>query len=278
MADYKIYLLNNAGRIVSGSAAEFQNDEEALGTAVSNLSEGAQAEVWSGKRCVGLVTAGLVRQRKTAPAWTGAAGRPGGENLPRRVSPSALTDDHCERNRLRQWAVRPQSKPVGTGKPRGRLIGNTDAIFHFFDCDPTMLRLLNNGRIGREQHCVIGLTELDPTPSTIIGHRDGAVRGPILAVWVAEDWQAGFAIARLAQAVHGHRRQHKPGRRYRRELRRTDITSGARDGSLANRCIRHLRRQGNRRTQQQRRPPASGHEGLRDIVAVRGVGLGCMGG
>ena len=68
MADYKIYLLNNAGRIVSGSDVEFSNDDEALASAVSNLSDGAQAEVWSGKRCVGLVTAGSGRQGKTAPA------------------------------------------------------------------------------------------------------------------------------------------------------------------------------------------------------------------
>jgi hypothetical protein len=61
MAHYRIYLLDDYGRIFVGSDAECVNDAAALDHAAEKLADvehlSDQAEVWSGARSVGLVSA-----------------------------------------------------------------------------------------------------------------------------------------------------------------------------------------------------------------------------
>jgi hypothetical protein len=58
MANYRIYHLDGAGRILSGSDAQCTNDQEACAAAESGLKAREQAEVWVGTRCVGRVRGG----------------------------------------------------------------------------------------------------------------------------------------------------------------------------------------------------------------------------
>jgi hypothetical protein len=61
MAHYRIYLLDDYGRIFVGSDAECVGDAEALDRAAETLADvghlSDQAEVWIGARSVGLVSA-----------------------------------------------------------------------------------------------------------------------------------------------------------------------------------------------------------------------------
>jgi hypothetical protein len=60
MAHYRIYLLNDYGKIFVGYDAECVNDAEVLGQAAAMLAEvghiADQTEVWSGARCVGSIS------------------------------------------------------------------------------------------------------------------------------------------------------------------------------------------------------------------------------
>jgi hypothetical protein len=58
VADYRIYLLEGSGHIISGSDACCPGDDDALALAKTMLKKGVTAEVWQGTRCVGQV-AGL---------------------------------------------------------------------------------------------------------------------------------------------------------------------------------------------------------------------------
>jgi hypothetical protein len=57
MAHYRIYLLNEDGKIFVGADAICLNDAEALSRAAATLTANQhisdQTEVWSGARCVG---------------------------------------------------------------------------------------------------------------------------------------------------------------------------------------------------------------------------------
>ena len=55
MDHYRIYLLNAAGRIVSGNDAMCPDDESARVAAGELLEPGRDAEVWHGRRRVGRV-------------------------------------------------------------------------------------------------------------------------------------------------------------------------------------------------------------------------------
>ena len=59
MNHYRIYLLNDAGRVVGGTGAACHDDQDACVQAQQALdsSDGTQAEVWSGIRCIGRVAA-----------------------------------------------------------------------------------------------------------------------------------------------------------------------------------------------------------------------------
>ena len=57
MTDYRIYPLDDRGRLVSSFGANCRDDAAACAYARTALKEGAQAEVWSGARCVGRVVA-----------------------------------------------------------------------------------------------------------------------------------------------------------------------------------------------------------------------------
>ncbi len=58
MHHYRIYLLNAAGRIVSGNDALCDDDEAARAAADGLLEAGRDAEVWHGRRRVGRVARG----------------------------------------------------------------------------------------------------------------------------------------------------------------------------------------------------------------------------
>lgn len=57
MADYRIYLLNISGKILSGSNATCTSDQEACALAQRMLNINGEAEVWLGASCVGRVSA-----------------------------------------------------------------------------------------------------------------------------------------------------------------------------------------------------------------------------
>ena len=65
MDDYRIYLLDGAGRIVSGADSQCPSDEAARAAAAAMLGSSGQAEIWQGVRCVGRVAIG-----QAAPAQT----------------------------------------------------------------------------------------------------------------------------------------------------------------------------------------------------------------
>jgi hypothetical protein len=55
MAHYRIYMLDHANRIVTGSDADCATDEAALAWAATTLGTDARAEIWQGARCLGHV-------------------------------------------------------------------------------------------------------------------------------------------------------------------------------------------------------------------------------
>jgi hypothetical protein len=57
VAEYKIHILDGAGRIMAETDAEFASDTQALAAAMIMLAEGVKAEVWNGMRHVGTVAA-----------------------------------------------------------------------------------------------------------------------------------------------------------------------------------------------------------------------------
>jgi hypothetical protein len=59
MPHYRVYLLGENGRIVSATEAVFENDDDAFTGARRTLTDSAKAEIWSGVRCVGRVSAPL---------------------------------------------------------------------------------------------------------------------------------------------------------------------------------------------------------------------------
>ena len=59
MDDYRIYLLDGAGRIISGTDRQCMSDDEASAAARALAGEWGEAEVWQGVRCVGRVSATL---------------------------------------------------------------------------------------------------------------------------------------------------------------------------------------------------------------------------
>ncbi len=72
MAEYRIYLLDNVGRIVSASSRPCASDAEACEAAREGLAISGQAEVWQGIRCIGRVY-GLPPQERSTAAGSVAA-------------------------------------------------------------------------------------------------------------------------------------------------------------------------------------------------------------
>jgi hypothetical protein len=56
MANYRIYMLDGAGRVLTGSDVSCQSDEAAFAWARVTLGMDASAEIWCGARCVGRVS------------------------------------------------------------------------------------------------------------------------------------------------------------------------------------------------------------------------------
>lgn len=53
MALYRIYRLNNANRIITGSDVVRESDDAAFEWAKQTFGVTARAEIWNGERCVG---------------------------------------------------------------------------------------------------------------------------------------------------------------------------------------------------------------------------------
>jgi hypothetical protein len=75
MAEYRIYLVNPAGRVAGRFDAVCATDDEARSAAKKQLKSGEQAEVWTGNRCVGQVYANPTADNATLEAVAGAAMR-----------------------------------------------------------------------------------------------------------------------------------------------------------------------------------------------------------
>jgi hypothetical protein len=56
MSVYRIYMLDGAGRVLTGSDATCANDEAARTWASTTLGGDAQAEIWEADRCVGRIS------------------------------------------------------------------------------------------------------------------------------------------------------------------------------------------------------------------------------
>jgi hypothetical protein len=67
MAAYRIYPLDNEGRIVGGYDADCGSDDDALAKAAAMLRPGGQAEVWRGTHRVGLARIAHGPSRVGAP-------------------------------------------------------------------------------------------------------------------------------------------------------------------------------------------------------------------
>jgi len=91
MDHYRIYLLNAAGRIVSGNDALCANDEAARAAASELLEAGRDAEIWHGRRRVGRVAA----HGGHGPAFSGIAAmvaNDAGGGAVRTLTPAARPD------------------------------------------------------------------------------------------------------------------------------------------------------------------------------------------
>jgi hypothetical protein len=75
MAEYRIYLVNPAGRVAARFDAVYSSDNEARFAAKNHLKSGEQAEVWTGDRCVGQVYASENGADVALEAAAGAAMR-----------------------------------------------------------------------------------------------------------------------------------------------------------------------------------------------------------
>jgi hypothetical protein len=60
VAEYRIYLVNPAGRVAGRFDTVCSSDNEARFAAKNHLKSGEQAEVWTGDRCVGQVYGSLI--------------------------------------------------------------------------------------------------------------------------------------------------------------------------------------------------------------------------
>ncbi len=75
VAEYRIYLVNPAGRVAGRFDAVCSSDNEARFAAKNHLKPGEQAEVWTGDRCVGQVYASVNGANIALEAVAGAAMR-----------------------------------------------------------------------------------------------------------------------------------------------------------------------------------------------------------
>jgi hypothetical protein len=57
MAYYRIYMLDRAGRILTASDVECDNEENAFAWAATTLGSDARAEIWQGSACLGRLSA-----------------------------------------------------------------------------------------------------------------------------------------------------------------------------------------------------------------------------
>jgi hypothetical protein len=76
MAEYRIFLVNHAGRVAGRLDTICSNDSEARFAAKSQLKAGEQAEVWTGDRCVGQVYGSTSRAEATFESVPRAAMKP----------------------------------------------------------------------------------------------------------------------------------------------------------------------------------------------------------
>jgi hypothetical protein len=60
MAYYRIYMLDRAGRILTGSDVVCDSDKSAFAWAATTLGNDARVEVWEGSRCLGRLSAASV--------------------------------------------------------------------------------------------------------------------------------------------------------------------------------------------------------------------------
>jgi hypothetical protein len=56
MANYRIFMLDRSGGVVTASDTVCHNDEAALAWAATTLGPDARAEIWQGSRCLGRVS------------------------------------------------------------------------------------------------------------------------------------------------------------------------------------------------------------------------------
>lgn len=61
MTHYRLYLLDDCGRIINAVDAYYRDDDEALAAVEGALSAGVTVEIWCGIRRVGRVSGALLR-------------------------------------------------------------------------------------------------------------------------------------------------------------------------------------------------------------------------
>jgi hypothetical protein len=69
MTNYRIFMIGNAGRILTASDADCENDEAAFAWAAATLGSDARAEIWQAGRCVGTVSGTTMMPHAIAPQF-----------------------------------------------------------------------------------------------------------------------------------------------------------------------------------------------------------------
>ena len=103
MADYRIDLMDGTGRIVQQSHAKCDDDDDACALARRLLSLGGCAEVWTGSRCAGRVSAmSAVEVERLSRPWAArqttqtSAGLRTDEKLSRLMRPDTAAGHLCD--------------------------------------------------------------------------------------------------------------------------------------------------------------------------------------
>ena len=67
MINYRIFMISRAGRILTASDADCENDGAAFAWAAATLGSDARAEIWQAGRCVGTVSGTTMMPHSSAP-------------------------------------------------------------------------------------------------------------------------------------------------------------------------------------------------------------------
>src|SRR5215469_16450069 len=128
-----------------------------------------------------------------------------------RCENSGLTDRDLKWDRVRYWTVGTNLKMVAANEPCRGPISNTNTIRHPQCLGLAIHRRADHAHIRRKNIPEESLAKLNPAPSAIIAHDEGAVRScPIASVEMAKGWQVRLTGLSPRQVIHLNGREREP--------------------------------------------------------------------